>query len=484
MGDDSANTIAAGQAAVRRLLEKIDTSKLDLNEADTRFHILDQLIIDCLGWPRSTIACEKSQSREYTDYELGQPRQVVWEAKRQGKLFDLPASPSKKLLRDLPSLLSLGGEASAAIEQVQKYCSSRGVEVAVATNGHQLVAFLATRTDGIPPLEGQCLVIDGYKQLESQFPTVWQMLSPNGIVERRLNRFLNHGDDSAIPAKIAVDLPTYRRPRYQSSLQDSLRTIGELLLIDITENDAAQKRFYEDCYCQSGALSQHALLSKNILSERYASLFEGELQQPRVTRVETKTREDGLKGLVLSEALSKRPIVLLGDVGVGKSSFLKHLLLIGAEEELQDALCLYIDLGSKGALTEDLKTFVIEEIETQLESRYETDIFTDEFIRSVYSHEIQRFERGIYGKKKKDNPVLYDEKLLDMLDARTADRAAHVGASIVHLALTRRKQIVIVLDNADQRSYDIQQEAFIYSGKHCQRVVRHSLLCYTPQHLF
>lgn len=462
MHQESATTISAGQKALAELLKSIDATKLDWTEADTRFRIIDHLIVACLGWDKRHIACEKAEGRDYTDYELGSPRKAIWEAKRHGKVFLLPSNPNRKMLRDLQSILALGGDVADAIKQAQSYCAGRGVEVAVATNGHQLIAFLAVRTDGVSPLAGQCLVVDGYAQLADQFPLVWQMLSPNGIADRKLYRLLNHGSDRAVPAKIAIDIPTYRSPRYPSTLQESLRTIGELLLVDAAESEVAERRFYEECYCKSGAVSQHALLSKNILSERYALLFEGEVSQPRVTKL-TNPKRGKLQAIILSEALSKRPIVLLGDVGVGKSSFLKYLLLLGAEDELEESFCIYIDLGTKGALSDTLKLFVVSEIEQQLLERYGVDIVTDEFIREVYAAEIERFDKGLHGARKHSDPARYEVKLLDLLDEKCADRAAHASRSIKHLSESQKKQIVIVLDNADQRTYDIQQEAFVIS---------------------
>ena len=47
---------------------------------------------------------------------------------------------------------------------------------------------------------------------------------------------------------------------------------------------------------------------------------------------------------VLAEAISHRPIVLIGDVGLGKTSFLKHLMYVSAFEEFQKAIYIYIDL--------------------------------------------------------------------------------------------------------------------------------------------
>jgi predicted type IV restriction endonuclease len=189
-------TIADGQIALARLVKDVAEHRLDWNEAETRFQIIDRLIVECLGWPREMLRLEQSLGgRAYSDYELGHPRQAIWEAKREKRTFELPANPKAKTVADLASVMALGGEAADAIVQVQSYCSSRGVGVAVATNGHQLIAFLASRNDGKAPLEGRCLLISGYDQLTAEFPLVWQMLSPAGIAEHRLNRLLNVGED-------------------------------------------------------------------------------------------------------------------------------------------------------------------------------------------------------------------------------------------------------------------------------------------------
>lgn len=200
-------TIASGREALKAIRAEIDTAKSDLNEADTRFHIIDRVINECFGWPKTAFRLEQSQGRAYSDYELGIPRRVIWEAKREGRIFALPANPKRRLISDLPSVIALGGEAEEAIRQVQRYCADRGVDIAVATNGHQFIAFLATRADGIAPLDGKCLIIDGLAQLHDEFPQAWQALSPEGIEQRKLTVLLNVGEDRSLPPKLKQWVP-------------------------------------------------------------------------------------------------------------------------------------------------------------------------------------------------------------------------------------------------------------------------------------
>ena len=455
-------TIVEGREAVDRLLEDINGSRLDWNEAETRFQIIDRIIVDCLGWERTLVRLEQGQEgRAYSDYELGEPRCAIWEAKRQDRTFDLPAAPRGNIVKDLQSIMALDAEASVAIRQVQGYCSDRGVELAVATNGHQIVAFLATRGDGTAPLDGRCLVINGYEQLQDEFPKVWQMLSPAGVAERRLNRLLNVGEDSALPRKMSSLLSNYPRYRYPSDLQATLRSLGELLLIDVVDQQEAEREFYERCYCESGALSQHALVSKRMLAARYASLFDQAKKAPNVEPVQTGPGKPVFTPELITEAISGRPIVLIGDVGVGKTSFLKHLMYISAYEEFQNAIYIYIDLGSQGALSAHSIDFVLAEIETQLYDCYQIDVYEDAFVRGVYHSEISRFQRGIYSGLREQDPRLYEQKLLAFLEDKTSHRDRHLKDAIAHIARGRQKQVVAVLDNADQRDYEVQQSAFI-----------------------
>lgn len=457
------SSLADGQKALDPILKRIAKPDLDWNEAQTRFSFLDDFLTDCLSWSKDDIHVEVAQGRSYTDYELGSPRQIIWEAKKEGKTFDLPANPTMSIIEDLASIIALGGEAAEAVKQAQQYCATRGVEFAVVSNGRQFIAFLAVRFDGTPPLEGKCFVINNVEQLSAEFPTVWQHLSPSGVAERRLFRLLTVGVDESLPPKLSSFLIQYPRIRYGSPIQTSLRTISELLLADIVETDAVEPQFYKECYCESGALSNNSLVSRQILVARYAAIFKDTATQPSVSPVAPRKGEIVLTPEVVAEAIARRPIVLVGDVGVGKTAFLKHLMYISAHDEFKKAIYIYIDLGSQGSLAINLKEFVLAEVEKQLSDLYQVDVYERRFIMGVYNLDIKNFDKGLYGPLKTKQPELYQEKILAFLDARITNKAEHLKRSIQHLARGRKKQVVLIIDNSDQRSYEIQQHAFLIS---------------------
>ena len=387
----STNSIETGLRALNELLAPIKQNRPDWNEADTRFQFIDPFLTDCLGWPRQDIRVEQRLDNTYTDYEVGIPRALIVEAKKEGVYFELPANPDQRPIASLKSIMALDRDAADAVEQVQKYCSSRGTPVAVVCNGHQLIAFLASRLDGQAPLDGRCLIINGHENFVKNFPLLWQNLSRDGIRERRIVRLLTTGIESGIPKKVSSFLVNYPSFRYKSQTQANLRTVAELLIEDVVRSQEIEPRFYKEYYCESGALAHDALISKQILTARYAALFQPTEAAPQLTPVAPERGETALTPEIMAEAIARRPIVLIGDVGVGKTSFLKHLMYISAFEEFQRAVYVYIDLGSQAALETDLKEFVLNEIQKQLVYRYSIDVNESNFVRGIYNKGVFRF---------------------------------------------------------------------------------------------
>ena len=476
-------TLEEGRNALRSLTKEIEQKKVDWNEANTRFHFIDELLTNCLGWPKPTISLEHFHSGEFADYMLGYPTSVIWEAKKEGKYFELPANLTGKPIQPLPSIMAVSEEAASAIKQVSQYCNTRGVEVGVVCNGRQLIAFLAIRI-GQPPLEGNALVLRDHKNMVSDFARLWQNLSPEGIAERRLHRLLTSGSNIPLPPKPSTFLQRFPIVRYQSDAQATLRAVAELLIEDIPNNEDIEEKFYRECYCETGALSRHSLLSRSLLVARYAALFPQGEEQPRLEPVSTRKAPLQITTDIITEAVARRPIVLLGDVGVGKTSFIKQLMLLKASEEFRQSINIYIDLGSTAALEADLKSFVIREIDRQLRFKYDVDTDNADFVRGVYDLDVKRFRHSVYGKAYASDTGKYEEHVLRMLVDRVEDKPVHLRKCIEHISRARKRQVILIIDNSDQRSTDIQQEAFIIAQEFASQWNAMVFISVRPQTFF
>ncbi len=75
------------------------------NEAQTRFDLIDELLLKCFAWEKHEIFLEHAEGRTYTDYELGSPKIAIIEAKKEGVSFDLPIQ-AKPILKSPLNLFS------------------------------------------------------------------------------------------------------------------------------------------------------------------------------------------------------------------------------------------------------------------------------------------------------------------------------------------------------------------------------------------
>lgn len=430
------------------------------NEANTRFKIIDRLLFDCLSWPTDEVDHEKSQGQEYTDYELQSPPIAILEAKRFGLAFKIPVTKRPSLYRPVKDIASASSECEKAINQSCSYSISRACEVSIVSNGSQLVALRATRTPSTLN-SSMCLVFESLEHLEKNFFEAWQMLSHQALLDRSLLTKLDGFSERQAPDKLSLQIPQYPQPRAPSDLHRSMLDISELLLLNIDDQSEVEREFLESCYCESGVLNQHSLITKNMLLSRYSSLFPDSDGEVQAHAVSGRKNINKLTPEILTEAVSNRPIALVGDVGVGKTSFLKHLMYVSAFREFQKAIYVYIDLGRKGIFYEDPRRMVLDAVENTLNDNYEIDVYDFGFVQRVYKADIERFDKSVRGQKKESDFERYQDKLFEKIEELQSNKAQHIKRSLKSISRHLKRQVIIAIDNADQRPLDVQQEAFI-----------------------
>jgi predicted type IV restriction endonuclease len=435
------------RANLDKLVHYAKTTHGTRNEATTRLQLIDSLFFDCLGWSKDDVILEESHSGEYADYAFVFPRRLlIVEAKKEGAYFELPVSHERHDL-SLTSLTRSSTQLKSAIEQVTGYCQKRGVPYAAVCNGRQIVAFIASRSDGVPPMDGRAIVI-----------TLWNVLSKDGIENQSLATKLLGHNRPVLPPKLSASLKPYPGTKARNPFQTSIKSLSEFILEDLPKAKQLEQAFLRDCYLPGGTLSQYSLQNKRILQARYSMLFDEERPGPSVSDI-----SDGLNlnPEVLAQSFSRRPILLIGDVGVGKTTFIRYLMFSDSMKLRDKAISIYIDLGTKGTLVGDLRQYIIDELEGQLRDSHEIDITESTFVNDLYRGELDRFEKGIHAKLKTKRPSVFEEKRVEFLEGMLAKRDKHIQYSLARISRELKKQVVIFLDNTDQRSEADQQAAFL-----------------------
>lgn len=449
--------ITDGRERLKRIVASFPPASAHWNEAQNRFQFIDRLLTECMGWEKPHIRVESTdEAGGRADYLLGSPPRAVVEAKKEALIWNtLPTGDASKV-RKLRPLLEASKEFREVVHQVIPYCSIRGVPIAVVCNGPQL-AIMQAILIGQSPLDGECYFFNGFQSYIDDFTLLWTLLSPEGVVENRALRELSRHRTPRIPAKASQAIPEPNRYRYRDPVQEELRQLGSLLLEEIEDNPDLRAEFFTECYVPIEANNRHLLLSKQIIGARY--------KRVGVDNIAPASLDSATQSGQLSDSFTtgagSRPIIVVGDVGVGKSSFFENLYLKISKQDRVNTYFITVNLGIKATLTADLKTFVLELIPTVLRQKYGVDIFDRDFVQAAYHEELKAFDRTTDGALKGVDDTEYLRARIKFLNSKTAKIDAHLLAALAHIAHGRKKRIILVLDNADQRSFSIQQEAFL-----------------------
>lgn len=449
-----------GRRNLKAILNGLPEESPHWNEAQNRFQFVDRLLMECLGWTHPFVEVERRDGAGgKADYLLGKPVKAALEAKREAVAFALLPAAGSAAVRKLRPLVSSCATLESAILQVLSYCTLHGAQIAIVCNGPQLL-ILQSHIPGQSPLDGECYVFNGFASYDHHFPLLWKLLSPEGIAENRAYQQLSHHRNPRIPPKAYTAIAEPMAYRYRNEFQENLRTLAELLLDEVEENQEFKDEFYRECYVPLEANNRHLLLSKSIISARYKRVGDSG-SAPAALNTSVEEGRIKVDKKVVEKTIGSRPIVVIGDVGVGKTSFFENLFAQLSSEEKRNTLFLHINLGEQATLSDNVKSYILQSVPEILKRQYKIDLNADDFVHKVYRSEIVDFEKSSEGRLKKISPIDYEKALINFLVGKTAQRDTHLQACFDYLAKHENRQILLVLDNSDQRSFETQQEAFL-----------------------
>lgn len=473
----------SGRSFIESLIDEFKhIEKSKLNESATRFRFIDRILTESLGWLPKDIDTEDYFDKDYADYKLNLFRPIaVWEAKRTGNYFELPLG-FKNILCPIKTICKDNQNITSALKQVSRYCHERGIQIGVVTNGWQFIGFIANRNDSIPPLEGDALVIQSLVKFHENYKEVWNCLSKTGFEEQYLVKKLLGDKMHQLPSKLSSTIYNYPGIKNRNPFQADLEIISDLVLEDVIKEKSIEQDFFKYCYCKSGALSQYSLMSKEILSTRYHYLFNPNDKKAILEQVANKKGLSSELVELFANSFSKRPILLIGDVGVGKSTFIDQLLVVEAPKIFEHCLTFKIDLGSKAIIAMDIKLAIIKIIKEQLKEIHGNDIENDDFVRHCYYVDLENFKKNVRVKRLYE--IDYEkalEKEIEFLTSLVDDSISHLKRSLEFISKNQKKQIIIFIDNCDQRNDQDQETAFLIAQEFATDWPMIAFICLRPE---
>jgi hypothetical protein len=152
----------------------------------------------------------------------------------------------------------------------------------------------------------------------------------------------------------------------------------------------------------------------------------------------------------------------VGDVGVGKSTFIDYLRLIEAPKVFEKAISFKIDLGLRAIIDLDIRKAIIDVIKEQLSELYHIDIEEDNFVRHCYHVDLEKFKKSVKVARlyEIDNEQAISKEI-DFLSEKIENKIEHLKRSLEYICKHQQKQIITFVDNCDQRSDSDQETAFL-----------------------
>lgn len=435
-------------------------SEQDLNEADTRFQLIDRLLSEVLGWPKSAFRLEKSTAEGFSDYILLRPNRVpaiIVEAKREGTYFEIPPNFNHgKLYREVrvKALLS-STDLAAALLQAQRYCADEGCEFGAVTNGRQLVIFKAFERDrswkDLP-----ALVISGINYFQDQYADGIDLLGYSSVVERNsLQRRFRHKTQATREVFYPKEkITTFNQIVNANSLAVVLRPIVQRYFGPLDIDDP---EFVDKCYVNQRAYDKSLKGIRSLIRDSVSPF----MASYGVIETEDSDR-GGTFGNRLAKGVRKKGsgdvIVLFGGKGSGKSTFLRRVLEHHPPQYLRKhSLPVVIDLLGSPKDAAAIRDHVWRTLVQLLDVDGILNGEREPLLRLFEDRWIVASKQDLFGFDT-TQPAFNDR--LNGLVANWKLDTRYVAERLVRYHAKKHKGVIVAIDNTDQLENELQDYAF------------------------
>ncbi|MEB2605803.1 ATP-binding protein [Burkholderia cenocepacia] len=425
------------------------------NESDTRLKALDRILFEILGWRHESIFTEPVTPSGYIDYLLtvGERRgTIVIEAKRSG-LLKASTTANKAMVLSLngPVLQPL----KEGIRQALAYATEQGTPVAVLTDGRCWLFFKASRTDGLPPLQGKGIFFPTIESVRDDFPRFAELLALPYVLERRHLAHLNSAEGVSIGEAeeqyfVANPADAHMKPR------DALATDASLLFSQFFSrlSNTDDKEMVRACFVETPesrrADFELQKIVQNVLNG-IASLdtAESSALQAEIEKTLTSQRSE--------------TVLLVGNKGSGKSTFIDRffgeILPFSVRQQCSIAR---VNLDEYSGDPSSIVEWAIRQLRGLLEIQIcanQPPSYDD--LQGIFWGEYVRWKEGPRKPLYETNKDQFKIAFGDHMEARRESQPEEYVRLLLKRSTIGLKRLpCIVFDNTDQFSSDIQDKIY------------------------
>ncbi|MFC3815622.1 hypothetical protein [Lysobacter sp. GCM10012299] len=434
------------------------------NEAQTRYDVIDRLLRDVLQWRHGSIAVEEHNQGTrtgYVDYILRSGDTcIVVEAKKFGATFP---TPTVKTRLKLGGAVLGAGEIAAAIAQAKEYAATKKAQIVVVTNGSCWCLFSLTGVTS-----------DSFAHLLFPF-------DKDGHAEKLFDILSSRAVDEGSCTRLTNDLPPAEE-RLLAEFRVSDDRVDRNNIADQISPALDRALYSEAIISDTDALRRCFITTE--ARTKFDSMLGMHLADPKphgvapAKRINREKKNDHLESIIAQSEPSFAPPVtlIIGPVGAGKSTYLKHFELIAGSELLvkKAANWIYIDMEALGK-GGDPRAFIYDKLKTYLDHGMPGGPASyDKVIGPAYEAELRALKAGPLALIAKDEGEFNKLASKHIFDDYSRVEP-YVDKVVTHLA--KKNLAVIVLDNIDLYEDDALETAVFAEGLalskrvHCHVIV-------------
>jgi hypothetical protein len=301
-----------------------------------------------------------------------------------------------------------------------------------------------------PIQERSVYVFESFQAIDDRFDLFWRCFSPEAMYSNAPATSLLESRKAPAPPKLATRVTNYPAPADRNIIVNELGYVVELVW-DETNSHDDDEYFLRKCYVASEASQSNITLAKKLVEHRHST---DELYVAKALHTNEMPA-------VFEDDSPEKPIVILGGIGHGKSTFLKHFRHIAAKEALKRYIQLDVNFVDRPDSRSEVGRYIVQEIDRQLLSAYGVDINEDSFVRAALRSELQRFKKTPQAKAYEADEKGYRTAELGRINIIQENQHEYLRHVFQHLKHARNISVAIFLDNLDRRDDPIQEEAFL-----------------------
>jgi hypothetical protein len=409
------------------------------SEAQTRFDVIDRIIREILQWKHGQIKVEERTNlfeRGFVDYLLrSRDITIIIEAKKIGASFP---SPSRVKKLKLGGVVLSSKEIAAALLQAEEYALNKKAQIVVATNGECWCFYALGETEKRQNIQVNVLFPF---EIISHAEELFNFLSCPRI---ELNG-IHH---------ISSDITAIKERKIINVVRDSDLRLDRNNIADFIQ-PALDDALYNESFITDAEKLKYCFVSTDT-RKKFDKAMNVYLEECKPTSIlpakrikKQKSIDEFHEEIKKSNSKTFPPITLLmGSVGAGKTTYLKHFEMVKAKDEIrkEGIHWVYIDFEEMG-IDGIPRTFLYKKLLDYLLAEH-PDNPTDykNAIEPAYEEHIKALARGPFSKIFK-NKEKFDEKVLEIIETDYKLVEPYVDKLFSYIATKSR--CVIILDNID-----------------------------------